>query len=72
MAVMDTTKFMGFSANMMQDIARSLDGGDANGAMYLITTLFSCSYRYFHHGMISWTVYNDAYQFCIDMMRQLI
>lgn len=72
MAGMDTTKFMGLSANLMRDITRALDGGDVNGAIYLLSSLYNCAYRYRRHGLISYTVYNNAYQFYVDMMRQLI
>lgn len=56
----------------MRDITRALDGGDVNGAIYLLSSLYNCAYRYRRHGLISYTVYNNAYQFYVDMMRQLI
>ena len=71
-AVMNTTKFMGLSANTMKDITCAINAGDRNKALYLLSGLYNCAYRYYKLGRINAVMYNRIYLFYIDMMRQLI
>lgn len=71
-AVMNTSKFMGLSANMMQDITDAINAGNRDKALYLLSGLYNCAYRYYKHGCINSTLFNRTYLFYTDMMRQLI
>ena len=70
--VMVSIKFMGLSANMMKGITNSINAGDICKAMYLLSGLYNCAYRYYKHGCINAVVYNRTYLFYTDMMRQLL